>query len=61
MDNIIEEVTASDYKYGFVTQVETETIARGLNEEVVRMISAKKMSRNGYWIFVCRLIAIGRQ
>ena len=42
MDNIIEEVTASDYKYGFVTQVETETIARGLNEEVVRMISAKK-------------------
>ena len=55
MDNIIEEVTASDYKYGFVTQVETETIARGLNEEVVRMISAKKNEPE--WLLDFRLQA----
>ena len=42
MDNIIEEVTGSEYKYGFVTNVETDTIGKGLNEEVIRNISAKK-------------------
>ena len=42
MDNIIEEITGSEYKYGFVTNVDTEMIAKGLNEEVIRTISAKK-------------------
>lgn len=32
----------SDYKYGFVTEVETESLPKGLNEEVIRAISAKK-------------------
>jgi len=32
----------SEYKYGFVTEVETESFAKGLSEEVVRAISAKK-------------------
>lgn len=32
----------SDYKYGFTTEVETDRLPKGLNEEVVRMISAKK-------------------
>lgn len=32
----------SDYKYGFVTAVESETFKKGLNEEVIRAISAKK-------------------
>jgi Fe-S cluster assembly protein SufB len=31
-----------EYKYGFVTEIEADTIPRGLSEEVVRMISAKK-------------------
>lgn len=31
-----------DYKYGFVTDIETETVPRGLNEDIIRMISAKK-------------------
>lgn len=31
-----------EYKYGFVTDVETESIPKGLNEEVIRTISAKK-------------------
>lgn len=30
------------YKYGFVTDIETDTIPRGLNEDVIRLISAKK-------------------
>ena len=38
-DKILHEVTGSEYKYGFVTQIDTETIPRGLSEEVVRMIS----------------------
>ena len=31
-----------DYKYGFTTDIETETVAKGLNEDVIRKISAKK-------------------
>ncbi len=41
-EKIIQEVTSSDYKYGFVTDIETDIIPTGLNEEVVRLISAKK-------------------
>src|SRR5512141_1880358 len=41
-DNILHEVTGSEYKYGFVTDIETETIPKGLSEDVVRLISAKK-------------------
>lgn len=41
-DKILEEATSGDYKYGFVTDIETETIAKGLSEDVVRLISAKK-------------------
>ena len=41
-DQILTEVTRGDYKYGFVTDIETETIPKGLNEDVVRLISAKK-------------------
>ncbi len=32
----------SEYKYGFVTEIETERLPKGLNEEVIRAISAKK-------------------
>ncbi len=41
-DNIIDDITSGDYKYGFVTDVETDIIPVGLNEEVVRLISKKK-------------------
>jgi Fe-S cluster assembly protein SufB len=40
--NTIEEFVKQDYKYGFVTEIESETIPKGLNEEVIRLISAKK-------------------
>lgn len=38
----LEAHTKSDYKYGFTSNIETETIPKGLNEDVVRLISAKK-------------------
>ena len=41
-DKIIDEVTQSDYKYGFVTDIETETAKKGLSEETIRFISKKK-------------------
>ncbi len=33
---------ATDYKYGFVTEVETDSLPKGLNEEIIRALSAKK-------------------
>lgn len=41
-NKILDEVTQSDYKYGFVTDIETEYAPKGLNEETIRYISAKK-------------------
>jgi Fe-S cluster assembly protein SufB len=41
-DIVLNQVTQSDYKYGFYTDIENEDIGKGLNEDVIRMISAKK-------------------
>lgn len=41
-DKIIEEVTSGEYKYGFTTDVQTDIIGKGLNEDVIRTISMKK-------------------
>ncbi|MDK2978000.1 MAG: Fe-S cluster assembly protein SufB [Bacteroidales bacterium] len=41
-DKILNEVTQGEYKYGFVTDVDAESIPKGLNEDVVRLISQKK-------------------
>ncbi len=38
----IEAVTSQEYKYGFVTDIESDTLPPGLNEDVIRIISAKK-------------------
>ena len=38
----IQELANQEYKYGFVTDIESDAIPRGLNEEVVRTISARK-------------------
>ena len=38
----IEQLATQEYKYGFVTDVEAETIPKGLNEDVVRLISAEE-------------------
>ena len=41
-NKILEEVTQREYKYGFSTNIETDTIPKGLSEDVIRMISEKK-------------------
>src|SRR5438445_7967471 len=38
----IQELANREYKYGFVTEVDTDAVPRGLNEEIIRTISAKK-------------------
>ena len=53
-DQIIADL-GNEYKYGFTTDIETETIPRGLNEEVVRLISQKKGEPE--WLTAYRLKA----
>ena len=38
----IEQLATREYKYGFYTDVEADTIPKGLNEDVVRLISAEE-------------------
>lgn len=54
-DKIIEEVTGSDYKYGFTTDIEQEFATIGLSEDTVRFISAKKNEPE--WMLEWRLKA----
>ena len=51
----VEDLAKQEYKYGFVTDVETESIPIGLNEDVVRLISAKKNEPE--WLLEWRLNA----
>ena len=51
----IHELVDKDYKYGFVTDIESDTIPKGLNEGVVRTISAKKEEPT--WLLEWRLKA----
>ena len=57
-NKILSELTGSEYKYGFTTDVETEIIPKGLSEEVVRLISAKKGEPE--WMLAYRLEAYRR-
>jgi Fe-S cluster assembly protein SufB len=52
-DKIINDVTSGEYKYGFYTDIETEMIPKGLNEDVVRLISKKKNEPD--WLLEFRL------
>ncbi len=38
----VEDLALQEYKYGFITDIEAETVPRGLNEDIIRLISAKK-------------------
>jgi Fe-S cluster assembly protein SufB len=51
----VEELANQEYKYGFVTDVETDSIPIGLNEDVVRLISSKKEEPE--WLLEWRLNA----
>lgn len=54
-NQLLEELTSSEYKYGFVTDIEQEQLPPGLSEETVRFISAKKNEPE--WLLEWRLKA----
>lgn len=54
-DSIIGEVVGKDYEYGFTTDVEQEFIPKGLDEDIIRLISAKK--NEPQWLLEFRLEA----
>ena len=55
MEEIIKDITEQEYKYGFTTDVETEVVPPGLNEDIIRLISAKKNEPE--WLLEFRLKA----
>jgi len=52
-DKILNDVTSGEYKYGFYSDIETEKIEKGLNEDVIRLISEKKEEPE--WLLEFRL------
>lgn len=54
-NKILEEITSSEYKWGFVTDIDNESAPKGLNEDTVRYISAKKNEPE--WLLEWRLDA----
>jgi Fe-S cluster assembly protein SufB len=55
MTDTVETLVRREYKYGFVTDIEADTVPPGLNEDIVRLISAKK--REPDWLLDWRLRA----
>ena len=41
-DKLLNDITTKEYEYGFVTEIDTDVIPKGLNEDVIRLISEKK-------------------
>ena len=56
--NILQDLTQQTYKEGFVTEVEQEYVPKGLSEDIIRMISAKKQEPD--WLLEFRLDAFRR-
>jgi Fe-S cluster assembly protein SufB len=54
-DNLLEEITTTEYKYGFTTNIDSDDAPMGLNEDIVRFISAKKNEPE--WMLEWRLKA----
>ena len=54
-DNILKDIGSAEYKHGFETQVEQEFIPKGLNEDIIRLISEKKGEPQ--WLLEFRLKA----
>ena len=54
-EDIISQVTTGEYKEGFVTEVEQEFFPKGLNEDIVRLLSARKEEPE--WLLEFRLDA----
>ena len=53
--NTIEELANREYKYGFVTDIEADAAPRGLSDDIIRLISAKK--QEPAWMLEWRLKA----
>ena len=51
----IEEITNKDYEYGFVSDIDVEEFPKGLNEDIVRLISKRKNEPD--WLLEFRLKA----
>ena len=54
-DDILEEVTSREYEFGWVSDIESETAPKGLNQDIIRFISAKKQEPE--WMLEWRLKA----
>ena len=54
----VRDYTGHEYKYGFVTQIEADIVPKGLNEDTIRLISAKK--NEPAWMTEWRLKALAR-
>jgi len=54
-DEILHGLSSSEYKYGFYTDIETDTLPKGLNEEIIRQISLRKNDPD--WMLDWRLKA----
>ena len=55
---ILDSIADKEYEHGFVTDVEQEFIPKGLNEDIIRLISAKKEEPE--WMLEFRLEAFRR-
>jgi Fe-S cluster assembly protein SufB len=55
MSSTIEQIASQEYKYGFVTDIEADQAPPGLNEDIIRLISAKKNEPE--WMLEFRLKA----
>jgi Fe-S cluster assembly protein SufB len=55
MNEVIEEKISTEYKYGFVTDIDADSAPKGLNEDIIRFISAKKNEPK--WMLAHRLEA----
>jgi len=47
-DELAEDLKNQEYEFGFTTDIESEKIPNGLNEDVIRLISSKKTNPNGF-------------
>src|SRR5919202_975944 len=55
MSNVLEQLVNKPYEHGFRTEIEAETAPKGLNEDIIRLISAKKNEPE--WLLEFRLKA----
>jgi Fe-S cluster assembly protein SufB len=55
MNEVLEQKINTDYKYGFVTDIDADSAPKGLNEDIIRFISAKKNEPD--WMLAYRLKA----